>query len=163
MNRIAILVIFIALTLTGVEAGARNTIHQLSIADFMAKPENANKLKGVVFYFGNQPHPNIVKNFGEYRTNKKTNAFNKKDEAACDWVMLSAMLALHQRALSLGANAVINIKSNYKDNEVSSTTKYTCGAGAIMAGVALIGTFVTLEGAITEEATASISGMALEY
>ena len=162
MNRIAIFVISVALTLAAGEAVARNTIHQLSIADFMAKPENASKLEGVAFYFGDQPHPKILKEFGEYRTNKKTNAFNKKDEAACDWVMLSAMLSLHQRALSLGANAVINIKSNYKDNEVSSTTEYTCGAGAIMAGVALIGTFVTIEAAVGEEITAAESDVTFE-
>jgi uncharacterized protein YbjQ (UPF0145 family) len=98
----------------------------------------------VSFYFGNQPHPEIIKNLGEDRTNKKTNAFNKSDKEACEWVMLSALLQLKERAQSLGANAVVNIRSNYKNNETSSDTEYTCGAGAIMAGVALIGTFVTL-------------------
>ena len=89
--------------------------------------------------------PPVIKNFGEYRTNKKTNAFGKSDHEACNWVMMSALVQLHQRAVSLGANAVINVKSNYKNNETSSTTNYTCGAGSLMAGVALIGTFVTLE------------------
>jgi len=59
--------------------------------------------------------------------------------------MMSALLQLHQRAQSMGANAVINIKSNYKNREVSSETDYTCGAGATIAGVALIGTIVELE------------------
>jgi len=47
---------------------------------------------------------------------------------------------------------VVNIKSNYKDNVVISDTEYVCGAGAIMAGVALIGTFVEVEAAEPMEA-----------
>jgi len=129
----------------GPDAWARNTIHQYSIADVMENPEYASRLEGVSFYFGDQEHPPITTNHGEFRTNKKTNAFNKTDLYACQWVMLSALLQLHKRAISMGANAVVNIRSNYKDNEVSSETDYTCGAGATVAGVALIGTVVVLE------------------
>jgi uncharacterized protein YbjQ (UPF0145 family) len=59
--------------------------------------------------------------------------------------MLSALLALHQRAITLGANAVVNIRSNYKNDLFRSDTEYTCGAGGLMAGVALIGDFVLIE------------------
>ncbi len=52
---------------------------------------------------------------------------------------------LKQRANDLGANAVINIKSNYRNNLTSSETQYTCGAGAIMSGVALVGDFLITE------------------
>jgi hypothetical protein len=144
MNRITIFVFAAILALTVGET-TRSATHQLSIANFRANLSHAAKLKGILFFFGDESHPDVVKEFGEYRTNKKTNSFGKFDEAACDWVMLSAMLSLHQRAQSLGANAVINIKSNYKNNEVSSATEYICGAGVVMAGVALIGTFVTIE------------------
>ncbi|HKJ18389.1 MAG TPA: excinuclease ATPase subunit [Xanthomonadales bacterium] len=124
---------------------ARNTLHQLPIADVLNNPDYAAQLEGVKFYFGNQPHPEVVKSFGQDRTNKKTNAFGKSDDEACQWVMLSALLQLKQRADQLGANAVINIKSNYKNNLTSSETEYTCGAGAIMSGVALVGDFVLIE------------------
>lgn len=124
---------------------ARNTLHQLPIADVLNNPDYASQLEGVKFYFGNQPHPEVVKSFGQDRTNKKTNAFGKSDDEACQWVMLSALLQLKQRADQLGANAVINIKSNYKNNLTSSETEYTCGAGAIMSGVALVGDFVLIE------------------
>ena len=53
--------------------------------------------------------------------------------------------SLHQRAVSLGANAVVNIRSNFKNNVETSDTDYTCGAGGVMAGVALIGDFVKVE------------------
>lgn len=145
MNKVIAIAVATALMLAATSTSARNTIHKLSVADFMSNAEYKSRLEGVDFYFGDAEHPNVVKTFGEYRTNKKTNAFNKTDVEACEWVMLSAMLALHERATSLGANAVINIRSNYKNNVESSATEYTCGAGALMAGVALIGDFVTVE------------------
>lgn len=124
---------------------ARDTRHQFPIADVLGNPEWASQLEGVKFYFGEQSHPAVVRSFGEDRTNKKTNAFNKTDEEACRWVMLSALKQLKARADQLGANAVINIISNYKNNQKSSETEYTCGAGGLMAGVALIGQFVVIE------------------
>ncbi len=124
-------------------AMARDTVQTHSIAEIFANPEYAARLQGVRFFFGDQSHPVPIKNFGEYRTNKKTNAFNKTDKFACQWAMLSALLQLQERALDLGGNAVINIKSNYKDVPVSSETEFTCGAGATIAGVALIGEVVS--------------------
>ena len=129
----------------GASANARNTLQQFPAADVLDDPEFASQIAGVMFFFGNTAHPPVVQEFGEYRTNKKTNAFNKSDEEACQWVFRSAILSLHQRAVSLGANAVINIRSNYKNNVTISDTEYTCGAGGIMAGVALIGDFVKVE------------------
>ena len=123
-------------------AMARNSVANYEIEDVLTQTQHQGKLDGVTFYFGDQKHSGIDVNHGEFRTNKKTNAFNKSDLVACQWVFMSAMLQLHSRAKSLGANAVINIKSNYKDNVMSSETQFSCGAGATMAGVALIGTIV---------------------
>lgn len=133
-----------ALLMTG-DVQARTTLVQMPADEVLSDPEFAPQIQGVTFYFGASAHPTIVKNFGEYRTNKKTNAFNKSDEEACRWVFRSAILQLHKKAVSLGANAVVNIRSNYKNNLTVSDTEYTCGAGGLMAGVALIGDFVTVE------------------
>ena len=124
---------------------ARNTLHQMPVDEVLSEEGFAAQISGVKFYFGATAHPAIVKSFGEYRTNKKTNAFNKSDEEACRWVFKSAIMQLHKKAVSLGANAVVNIRSNYKNNVTVSDTEYTCGAGGLMAGVALIGDFVTVE------------------
>jgi uncharacterized protein YbjQ (UPF0145 family) len=114
------------------------------IGDALSTPAAKNKLKGIDFYFGNQKHPQVLKDFGEFNTNKKTNAFNKSDKQACEWAFLSALLQLQDRARNLNANAVINIKSNYKHREYASETEFECGAGHIMAGVALKGRIVKL-------------------
>ena len=142
MRLVTGLFVFSICSLLSTAAFARDTLHTLPVADVLNDPSNASRLEGVSFFFGDQPHPEVVKSFGTDRTNKKTNAFGKSDVEACKWVMLSALVQLHQRAIELGANAVINIKSNYKNNETSSATEYVCGAGALMAGVAFIGEFV---------------------
>mgnify|MGYP003546768403 CR=1 FL=1 len=101
--------------------------------------------KGYVFKFGDQAHGKIATNHGEFMSNKKTNAFGKTEEGACQWAFLGAMLSLQDRITQLGGNAAINIRSYYKKNEISSATEFECGNGAIMAGVTLVGDVVTLE------------------
>ncbi len=98
----------------------------------------------VKFYFGDTKHSKVKSEFGEIKTNKKTNAFNKSDLEACQWVFLSAIKAFHQKAKNLGANAVINIQSNYKNKPVKDDANFQCGAGSWVAGVALKGDFVKL-------------------
>ena len=133
------------LLLLSADATARTTIHHLDVANISNNPEYASRLEGVSFYFGSTPYPEPVKVIGERRTNQKTNAFNKSDIEACEWVMLSALLRMHSAAINAGANAVVNIQSNFKNNLFVSDTQYSCGAGNIMAGVALIGTLVLIE------------------
>jgi len=142
MKMLRILCVMILCLALPLSVNARDTVQTLSIAEVMENPEYAARLQGVKFFFGDQAHPTPTKNFGEFRTNKKTNAFNKTDKYACQWTMLSALLQLQLRALELGGNAVINIKSNYKNVPVSSETEFTCGAGNVVAGVALIGEIV---------------------
>lgn len=144
MKTFALVLLAALFMLTAVDAHARDTHHQLPLAEVLGNPEYASQLQGVQFFFADQAHPAVAQDFGEWKTNKKTNAFGKSDEFACQWVMLSALLSLHQRALDLGGDAVIDIRSNYKNKEFSSQTHYECGAGAVMAGVALKGTVVKL-------------------
>lgn len=145
MNKYVIVIIALITIFGGTNALARNSMLEFDVADVLNKDENKSRLTGVSFYFGDQEHPPVAEELGEDRTNKKTNAFNKSDEVACQWVMMSALLQFHQRAKILGADAVVNIRSNYKNNVVSNNSKYICGAGGIIAGVALIGDFVKLE------------------
>ena len=138
--------VLIGLLLVSTSVFARDTLQAVSIEDALATEKAKQALgENVAFFFGEQSPGNVVKEFGEIRTNKKTNAFGKSDTAACQWAFLSAMIALKDRALQDGGNAVINIKSNYKNNLTSSETTFQCGAGGIMAGVALVGTVATIE------------------
>jgi uncharacterized protein YbjQ (UPF0145 family) len=126
-------------------AHARDDRLKFPIQSFMQSENAKAKLNADVrFFFGDQAHPQPTQTMGEFRTNKKTNAFNKSDQEACEWALLSALMSLQDRALREGGNAVINIKSNYKNLQFVSATEYECGAGGFVAGVALIGTVVKL-------------------
>jgi hypothetical protein len=136
-------VLLISAILLSVGAQARDTRTMFSYEDGISSPVAKSKLgTDIKFYFGKQAAPAAAKEFGEFSTNKKTNAFGKSDYEACQWVFLSAMISLRDRARELGADAVINIKSNYKGEMKDSNTQFECGAGALMAGVALTGKFI---------------------
>jgi hypothetical protein len=125
---------------------ARDDKNMYSIDDAMNTSGAKEKLNmGYTFKFGDQTHGKIVSDHGNFMSNKKTNAFGKSDEQACQWAFLSAMVSFQDRITSEGGNAVVNIRSYYRKNEVSSATEYECGTGAIMAGVTFKGDVVTLE------------------
>jgi len=125
---------------------ARDTKSMQSIEKAMSQPAAAEKLgTDVKFYFGKSAHPAVEKSIGTYPTNKKTNGVGKSDEEACNWAFLSAMISLRDRALMEGGDAVININSYYKKNEVVSETEFECHSGGIMSGVALKGEVVKLK------------------
>jgi len=141
-----LLVLIATLVIIGLpqQAFSRDDRIRFPIDDAVSTPAAKTKLQGIDFYFGDQKHPEVLEDLGEFNTNKKTNAFAKSDKQACEWVFLSALLQLQERARNLNANAVINIKSNYKYHEFASETEFECGAGHIMAGVALKGRIVKL-------------------
>jgi len=99
----------------------------------------------IKLFFGDQAFPKPVRTLGTFTSNKKTNFAGKSDQTACDWVFLSAILALQQRAHSEGGDAVVNITSVYKNAVFKSATEYECAAGKIMGGVALRGQVVKLK------------------
>jgi hypothetical protein len=126
-------------------AEARDTDYKLKIDEVLQSADGQAKLKpDVKFFFGSQKAPSGKTLESNYVANPKTNSFNKSDEAACRWAMLSALIDLQQQARRQGGNAVVNIVSYYKKDEFSSPTDYDCHAGAFVAGVALKGDIVKL-------------------
>lgn len=124
---------------------ARDTTHFLDFQSVINEATQAGRLDGSVkFYLNKTPggakiiNPNVT-------TSQKTNAFNKTDEEACRWVLQSALIKLQNSAKSAGANAVVDLASNYKNKEYRDNSKYECHAGAIMAGVALKGKFASVK------------------
>lgn len=143
--RISALTLSLALALASTAALARDDRNMYPLEDPLNTEAAKEKLDPEVkLYFGNQKHTKVEKRYGEWGTNKKTNAFGKSDKQACEWAFLSAVMELQERARKEGGNAVVNIRSNYKNQTTSSETEYMCGSGAIMAGVALKGDVVKL-------------------
>ncbi|KPH95931.1 excinuclease ABC subunit A [Pseudoalteromonas porphyrae] len=136
--------LLLATTLITTAVEARDDITKYPIQQLLESSKAKDVLLDIPLYFADQNHSKESSKYGEVISNKKTNAFGKSDTEACEWVMLSALKALQQRAVKEGMNAVVNIQSYYKKRKFISSTEYECGAGTIMAGVALKGTLVKL-------------------
>ena len=129
--------------LFGLNLSARNDRLRFEIKDALETPDaKAKVVDEVKLYWGKETKVKFKEKVASVKTNKKTNAFNKSDLQACQWVFLSAVIALQDRARELGGDAVINIRSNYQNIPYDSTEKFECGAGNIIAGVALMGVVV---------------------
>jgi len=134
-----------ALLVTAPVADARDTLQKLSLSSALEKAQASGKLApGIKLFFGTQKYPTPTAKLGETRTNKKTNFFNKTDVEGCEWAFLSSMIAITQDAARRGGNAIVNIRSNYKNEVFSSETEYSCGAGNVTGGTAFIGDIVKL-------------------
>jgi len=95
-----IILLLTALLLLPTVMQARDTIGDYSIKETLNLGKVKSKLgSGVKFYFGDQGHPKVLKDFGEFRTSKKTSSFMKSDAEACQWVFASALIALRDRAI----------------------------------------------------------------
>lgn len=127
------------------QAQAKDDLYMLDIATAMKSADVTDALDNSVrFYFGDQHHPAIAKDYGTYVTNKKANGVGKSDEVSCTRAFASAMITLRDRAKKLGANAVVDIRSYFKKKESSSMTQVECYSGLLMVGVALKARFVKL-------------------
>ncbi len=144
MSRFACLLAVSALVLYPVAASARNTAHELPIKAAIEGPLGQEQLSDVRLFFGSQSHPKVAKVIRTGRTNKATRSMFRSDEEACEVAFLSALVALQRQAASLGANAVIEIKSNTGGPVSGSATTYKCAAGGAVARVNLTGTYVKL-------------------
>ncbi len=142
---ISVMAVLGAVMVSAIPVQAADTKVMLPIAGGLAANDAQNRLgDSVKFYFANQSTPKVLKKLGSDTTNLKTNAFAKTNEKACNWVFLSGLLSLQKRAKEMGANAVVNITSNYDNIENPSATEFECHVGAIMAGVAFKGDLVTI-------------------
>mgnify|MGYP001420669204 CR=1 FL=1 len=142
MRQIFAVVIAGVALLCSAAVDARDTRLLLSIDDALKQGRADGTIdEDMKFRFGKGNKAGAGKLLGSDVANRKTNAVNKTDIEACNWVFLSALKALQQGARGAGGTAVVEIVSYYKKREFSSATEFECHAGNIMAGVALKGTY----------------------
>ena len=138
-----IIAVVLSVFTTGAFAG--DELVSMSIQDAMDNPKVQGALyDDIALYWGPQGHAGVIKKYGEFKTSKRANKLGKSREAACQWALASAVKALQQRARREGGNAVVNIRSNVLDNEISSKTSYECLCGGMMVNVAVKGDVVKL-------------------
>lgn len=133
------------LLLWGASAEGRDERLMFSIQEALNSPRAQGRISGdIKLFFAGEKYPDPLQRLGTFKSNLKTNAAGKSDQTACTWVFLSTVLSLQERARKEGGNAVVDIKSIYKGTVTASPSEFMCGAGSIIAGVALEGTIVRL-------------------
>lgn len=146
MKHKIIFIIMAVLLMVTTSVWAADKLLSFSIDEAMNDPKVQNALlKEVKLFWGEQGHSKTIKNFGEFKTSKRTNALGKSKEAACRWALATSLVVMQKRALKEGGNAVVNIRSNVLNHEKSSTTEYDCLAGGMMVNSAIKGNVVKLK------------------
>jgi uncharacterized protein YbjQ (UPF0145 family) len=129
---------------TGTTYG-RNVQLMVPIAAALEARDAPDKPTGSVkFFFGNQASPQILTKLESYVATPKTSAMGKSDQRACHEALLWTLVAMEKRAQQKGANAVVNIVSFYKKNEISSATEFECHVGNVIVSVVLKGDLVKI-------------------
>lgn len=116
---------------------AADRIVHFPFQNAVAAATQSGKLDGSVKFYlaGNKPNGQVAV-VEDVMVNRKTNAFAKKDQVTCDWALQSVLIGLQDQAKRVGANAVIDIVSDY-DNEYRDSQNYECHVGFLMSGVIL--------------------------
>ena len=131
------------LSITSVQA--RNEFQPFSINEAVAAPGAAAQLDSTVkLYFGGQSATNVAKTLRDILVVRRVNTVLNKGDAACRSAFVEAIGFLQKAARAAGGNAVINIRSNFKNNERSSEVDYDCSVGSFRSVVSLKGTTAVL-------------------
>ena len=141
-NYIFSLVIFTVLLSLNLEA--RDDKYLFPIDQALTKHSDSIA-PNIKLYFATQSPEGVPLDRGTYTANKTTSARFKAPRESCDWVFISAVLSLQQKAMQLGGDAVVNIHSYYGQIERSDEDVYECHDGKNVSRVALRGTVVKLE------------------
>jgi uncharacterized protein YbjQ (UPF0145 family) len=120
---------------------ARDTTYHLDFQGVVQAATADGQLDGTVKFYlkGQKVSGKVARTFEEAVSNKKTNAFGKPDEEACNWALRSVLISFQENAKRNGANAVVDLVSYYRKNEYADPAKFECHAGAAVAGVAMKG------------------------
>lgn len=140
-----LLVLFFTLIVAAPLAFAADAWHQFSAKEAQSSQLGKDKLRpDIKLYLKGEAHPKIIKQLGEFKSNKRSNGFGRSAQVACDTAFISALMALQERAQKEGGNAVIDIYTITKDKIFESAEEYSCIKGGFVTNVALKGTVVIL-------------------
>jgi hypothetical protein len=141
----AMLLVLFSLVTAATPVLAKDNWHQFSAGDAQLSPLGKEKLKpGIKLYMLGEKHAKVLKRLGEFKSNKRSNAFGKSAQNACDRTFISALMALQDRAVREGGNAVIDIYTITKNQKFESAEQYSCIKGGFVTNVALMGTVAEL-------------------
>jgi hypothetical protein len=126
-------------------ASAADVLQHLDIDNAMQNVKVKEALlPDIKLYFAGEKHAAVAKDYGTFRTSKRTNSFMKDKIDSCEWALASALQHLQDSAVRHGGNAVIDITSNIQNRKNASSVQYDCLVGGMMVNVALEAKIVKL-------------------
>ena len=139
------LTILLLAAVPGLSLASEKVVH-LPFDSAVAAATQSGKLDGSVKFClaGTAPAGKLTVVNDNVDVTRKTNAFGKKDQESCDWVLQGILISLQGDAKRVGANAVIDIVSNYNNTEYRDAHDYECHRGFLMSGVALKAKFAKI-------------------
>ena len=127
-------------------AQARDEQRLFDIALVMTSADGRDRFDDTVqFHWAGQDELTVAQAFSIHTSERKTFAPTRTPQEACDQSFIEALAALRDAAKKAGANAVVNIKSLYKNREFRSATQYECRLSYFAASVTLEGKLVKLQ------------------
>ena len=140
-----ILLCLLTLFTIATPALAKDSWHQFSAKEAQVGKVGTDSLKpGIRLYMKGEKHGKVIKQLGEFKSNKRSNSFGKSARSSCDRAFISALMSLQDRAEKEGGNAVIDIYSITRDKQFESVEEYSCIRGGFVTNVALMGTVAEL-------------------
>lgn len=132
-------------------AAARDEQRLYDIAPALASPEGRDRFDDTIaFHWAGAEPPAIERSLTIHTSERKTFLPTRTEQEACEQSFIEALAALRDAARKAGADAVVSIKSLYKNREFRSATQYECRLSYFAASV-------TLEGRIARLAPAAIT------
>lgn len=126
-------------------AEARDEQRLFDLATVLSSPEGRDRFDDTVqFFWAGQDAPATAQAFSVQTSQRKTFAPTRTAREACDQSFIEALAALRDAAKKAGGNAVVSIKSLYKNREFRSPVEYECRMTYFAASVTLEGKLVRL-------------------
>lgn len=126
-------------------ADARDEQRLLDIAPALASPAGRDRFDDTIaFHWSGAEPPAIERSFAIHTSERKTFLPTRTEQEACEQSFIEALAALRDAARKAGADAVVSIKSLYKNREFRSPVQYECRLSYFSASVTLEGRVVKL-------------------
>jgi hypothetical protein len=137
--------LILALLLCAPAAHARDEQRLYEVAAALGTPEGRDRFDDTIqFFWAEQDTPAAEQSFSIHTAERKTFLPTRTEQDACDKSFIEALASLRDAARKIGANAVVGIKSLYKNREFRSATQYECRLSYFAASVTLEGRLVKL-------------------
>jgi hypothetical protein len=137
---------FVAAAVFSVPAAqAKDDRMLMDIAAALATPAGHDRFDDTVaFLWADQAYPPPLQTYDIHTTEYRAFAPTRTEDEACIVAFIEALALLRDHAKAVGANAVVDIKSIYRNREFRSDTQFECRAGYVVNTVSLEGRVVKL-------------------